>query len=186
MREAPATREALFWGRCMHFDDVAGDSGICESLAYRGRYLLLQPPRFLPRFQTCIFNNRPSDSYNDTGWGEMSGSFSSYVRREEASVVSLSSPGCLPPPSASSPLPQQQCSHWHGFRKCPLSTMFHLARSELPIPFGILNSGNAQQCEEHFDLVQSHQGWVLHLPVFPATPSLPQLQPQLLSTVSME
>lgn len=100
MREAPATREALFWGRCMHFDDVAGDSGICESLAYRGGYLLLQFPRFLPRFQTCIFNTRPSDSYNgpdDTGWGE-SGSRSSYVPREEASVVPLSSPGCLPLP----------------------------------------------------------------------------------------
>ena len=137
MREAPATREALFWGRCMHFDDVTGDSGICESLAYRGGYLLLQFPRFLPRFQTCIFNTRPSDSYNgpdDTGWGE-SGSRSSYVPREEASVVLLSSPGCLPPPSASSPLPQKQCSHWHGFRKCPLSTMFCLARSELPIPY---------------------------------------------------
>ena len=46
--------------------------------------------------------------------------------------------------------------------------MFSLARSELPTPFGILNNGNAQQCGENVDLVQSHQGWVLRLPVFPA------------------
>ena len=32
----------------MHFDDVAGDSGVCESLVYRAGCLLLQLPRFLP------------------------------------------------------------------------------------------------------------------------------------------